>query len=404
MRVIVARDFGRYARNPGFCESGMAYVLALEALGHEVFVIEEVSPRRLYDRDTLEPVPLERWEPRLDFERVLRAYGVWPRGALIDAHGRTTHGMPFSELAEVAAGADLLLDVSSSIRSPEVFEAVGCRAYVDQAPARSQFKTVEYGYDYYGLQRYEHHFTIGPNIGRPGCEVPTLDLDWTPTVQPVFLPLWPPAIEPSVGHFTTLSSWSGGYVFRVGGEQTGEKSDNWLRFVELPRRTGQPLEITLSVRPGDEDAVELFRSNGWIVSDPSDVTTQPEYQGYIAGSRAEFSVAHTRCVRFATGWFSDRSARYLASGKPALVQSTGIEDHLPVGEGVLTYSTMEEAVDGIEAINADYLCHCRAARVIAEEHFDAVKVLSRMLEDAGLEVRGDRRGDRQSAAALARSL
>jgi hypothetical protein len=250
-----------------------------------------------------------------------------------------------------------------------------------------QVNSDSYGLDYYGFDRYEHHFTVGLNIGRPGNPVPTAGLDWRTLVPPVPLDLWPAAIDERCERFTTLTNWAGRATVAVDGKSVGEKSDQWLEFVELPRRTAQPLELTLSVRPGYEDAVPRFAESGWVVADPSQVATRSDYQRYISSSRAEFSVAHNRYVRFESGWFSDRSARYLASGKPVLVQRTGIEDHLPVGEGILTFESLDEAVAGIEAINGDYLRHCRAARAIAEEHFDSAKVVGRMLEQMGLEAR-----------------
>ena len=386
MRILVARNFSHHPERPGTIEVGMGYVLGLRALGHEVVVIEEVDPGRLFDADW-QPVPFERWPNRLGFEAIMRDYGVWPRAALVHEQGAATHGIPFDELAAFAAGADLLLDLGARPRTPELFEAAGRRAYVDGAPVKVQVNTEEYGLDYYGFDRYEHHFTVALNVGRPGNPIPTTGLDWKPIIQPVPLDLWPAAINEGCERFTTQTNWAGRHTFEVDGQNVGEKSDQWLRFIELPRHTSQPLELTLTVRPGYEADVPRFAANGWSVRDPAEVATAADYRHYIAGSRAEFSVAHNRYVRFDSGWFSDRSARYLAAGKPVLVQRTGVEDHLPVGEGILTFASLEEAAAGIDSINGDYLSHCRAARAIAEERFEATRVMSGMLEQMGLEAR-----------------
>jgi hypothetical protein len=149
-------------------------------------------------------------------------------------------------------------------------------------------------------------------------------------------------------------------------------------------RVRQELEIALRVNSANPQTDrDIFEAKGWNLFDPEKLRTLDDYRDYIGQSRAEFSVAHNRYVAFATGWFSDRSALYLASGKPVLVQSTGIERHLPTGKGLLTYTTLDEAAAGVKAINRDYPGHCRAAREIAEEYFDSDKVLTRILKQIG---------------------
>lgn len=359
----------------------MAYLLGLQRLGHEVYLFEEVEPGQCWDAGYRQ-VPFRNWVGREHFEQVTQYYGLWPRCCLIFDKGRETHGLSFCEAAEVAHGADLLLDLGATLRTPEIVDAVRCRAYVDEAPGKTQVYHAEYGIDQ-GFDGHQFFFSVGLNVGTAACEVPTAGVPWHGIVHPVVLGLWPARIDGGCRRFTTISNWSEKETFDLKGRYSGEKSDNWTKFFELPQKTGQELEVALNVPPGYEADRELFSRHGWFVEDPKRLRTFEDYREYIAASRAEFSIANNRYVEFNTGWTSDRTARYLASGKPALVQATGIESHLPVGKGLLTFSTLSEALAGIKAINAEYEVHCLAARRIAEEFFNSEKVLGHMLKVMG---------------------
>ena len=190
-------------------------------------------------------------------------------------------------------------------------------------------------------------FRVGLNIGTATCGIPTCGLTWHPMMHPVVLDFWPARIDPQCQRFTSVSSW-GQQTFDYAGRYSGEKLDNWLRFLALPQCTRQSLEIAMNVVDAENSV--RFREHGWFLSDPGQLSDLAAYRSFIGNSRAEFSIAHNGFVEFKTGWFSDRSARYLASGKPVLVQSTGIEDYLPTGKGLLTFTTLEEAVAGIELL------------------------------------------------------
>ncbi|OLE66709.1 MAG: hypothetical protein AUI36_07270 [Cyanobacteria bacterium 13_1_40CM_2_61_4] len=256
---------------------------------------------------------------------------------------------------------------------------MACRAFIDQDPGITQVYHAEYGIDM-GFDQHQYFFTVGLNIGTVTCGIPTCGLTWHPMMHPVVLELWPARIDPQSQRFTSVSSW-GQPTFDYAGRYSGEKLDNWWRFLALPQRTRQALEVAMN--GVDDENRALFREHGWVLSDPKQLDDLAAYRSFIGQSRAEFSIAHHGFVQFKTGWFSDRSARYLASGKPVLVQATGMEDHLPTGKGLLTFTTLDEAVAGIEAINKDYIAHCRAARALAAEYCDANKVLADMLERIG---------------------
>ena len=377
MRIIVCFNFTEDPGNPGYTDVGMAFILGLRQLGHEVIPIEDVDPKRCLDAHR-NPVAFDQWDGRDHFERLTRTSGLWPRCCLIYNRGEATWGMTWREVVEAAKTCDLALNIGGRLKSPPLLESLRCMAYVDINPAKTQVYHAEYGLDR-GFDHHQFFFTVGLNIGTPRSEIPACGRTWYGTLQPVVLPMWPPENGPGAAPWTTISTWSGRETFKFKGRFSGEKLDQWLRFIELPKKTGARLEIALKIGPKHAEDIRRFEENGWTLTDPRQIRDLASYRRYIASSRGEFSVANYRYVQFNTGWFSDRSARYLASGRPVLVQATGIEEHLPVGTGLLTFGTMEEAVAGIEAVDRDYPAHQRAARALAEEYFDSAKVLSRML-------------------------
>ncbi|MDH3504180.1 MAG: hypothetical protein OEM58_06585 [Nitrospirota bacterium] len=381
MRIICT---GKIANTTvGHIDHIMAYAVGFQKLGHEVYVMESIGSNRCIDPNH-HHVPFQHWEGRVHFENVMKSYGLWPRCCLIYKQGEATHGMSFAKAVKVAQDCDLLITRSGQIHKvPDIFEPPRLRAYFDGNPGHTQLMFHQQGAKFEPLDRYEYLFTLGLNIGRSSCSIPTNGHHWFPMPRPVFLPMWPMK-PPSHDRFSTISSWKGRSTLQWDGKDSGEKADNWLQFLDLPDSTGQLFEIALKMEDSrhSEDRT-MFQKKGWFLTDPTALHNLQDYQTYIGQSRGEFSVAHNRYVEFTTGWFSDRSALYLASGKPVLVQSTGIEEYLPTGTGLLTFTHKEEAAAGIEAINHDYATHYRAAREIAEEYFDSNLVLSRILKTMG---------------------
>jgi hypothetical protein len=382
MRIICT---GKVANTTvGHIDHALAYAAGWQRLGHEVYLFEQVGSGRCRGPDG-QPVPFTGWSGRAHFESVARAYGLWPRCSLIYKQGAQTHGMSFAQAAAIAKDADLLICRSGQIHKlPDIFEAPRCRAYFDGNPGSTQIQYHQRCAGHDPLDRYEFLFTLGLNIGTPRSPIPTDDLRWHPLPRPVIMPMWPVAGDRQCERFTTVSSWKGRATFQWQGVSSGEKSDNWLQYLGLPAASGQAFEIALRMETSvaREDG-RRFEDHGWTLSDPARLRELADYRAFIAGSRAEFSVAHNRYVEFNTGWISDRSALYLASGRPVLVQSTGAESCLPAGKGLLTFTSMDGALAGVEAINSDYPGHCRAAREIAETYFDADRVLGRVLAQVG---------------------
>jgi hypothetical protein len=238
-----------------------------------------------------------------------------------------------------------------------------------------------------GLRGHDAFVTVGLAIGSDTCSLPSGGLHWLGMPPPVVLGEWPVAPVPARPRFTTVASWRGGYG-RVehAGRLHGLKAHEFRKVIELARRSRHVFELALDIDPEDGQDLAALVAAGWSLVDPAKVAADPEsYRRYIQQSGAEFSVAQGIYVETGSGWFSDRTAHYLASGRPALVQHTGINGHLPVGKGLLTFATLDEAIQGADEIMDDYATHSEAARTFAEKYLDADVVLGRLLEQLDLE-------------------
>jgi hypothetical protein len=282
------------------------------------------------------------------------------------------------DVADVFASADLLLNFNYRL-SQEVVSAFRRSALVDIDPGLLQ-SWISQGK--MSPATHDAYFTIGEGVGR--WDRPGSDRDWI-TIRPaVCLELWPSTYRPDATAFTTVSSWwGGGHVGTKESYYDNSKRVSYLRFLELPERTDQALELALYLADSDAADRRLLEGRGWRVRHSREVAGSPEaYRRYIQGSRGEFSCAKPSCARFANAWVSDRSLCYLASGKPVVVQDTGPSSYLPDGEGLFRFRTIEDAARAFEVINGDYERQCRLARALAEEHFDAKAVTRTILERA----------------------
>ncbi len=281
---------------------------------------------------------------------VVRCFGLEDDYVLIGPEGESLIGMPRSRLLERVRHSAFLLNIMGYLRDEEILGLASRRIFLDIDPGFGQF------WDELGLHHpfagYDAYVTIGLNIGRPDCTIPTCGLDWIVTPQPVVLDWWPLSDVPGES-FSTIASWRGAYgpvEFR--GTTYGLRVHQFRRFVDLPGLTGRPFELALAIHPSETRDLALLSHKGWSLVDPEMVAGDPlSYRAYIGRARAEFSVAKDLYVQSRGGWISDRSLCYLASGKPVLAQETGFSRHYPTGEGLLTYSTLEEAVAGVEEIS-----------------------------------------------------
>jgi hypothetical protein len=347
--------------NGGNAWSRLSLVLGLRRLGFDVLFVEQL--------ESLAPDGSEY------FEQVCAQFGV---------EGYLVHGAPSPELVARAEGASLLLNVGGHLTFETFKSAPRVRVYLDDDPGYTQFWHVR-GLLGERLAGHDFHFTFGENIGHPACSVPTGGIEWRALRPPVLLDEWP-VVDSAWDRFTTVASWRGAYGrIEAHGRTFGQKAHEFRRFVEVPERIPQKFEIALDIDPADAADSLLLRNHGWNLVDPRAVAASPDdFRGYVQGSAAEFSVAQGIYVETGCGWFSDRTTRYLASGKPALVQDTGFSSNLPTGQGLIAFTTIDEAAAGAEAIVRDYGVHAEAARSLAVEYFDSDKVLGRLLEEVGV--------------------
>ena len=257
---------------------------------------------------------------------------------------------------------------------------VPVRVFVDLDPVFTQIRHLT---DPLARERAVQHtsfFTVGGNVGRAQSTVPDDGLPWQVTRQPVVLDWWPVVPARAMGRFTTVMLWDSYLAVEYQGVRYGMKSESFSPYVDIPGRVGRVLELAVG---SDSVPHALLRANGWEVVDSTARTRDPwTYQRYIQDSRAEFSVAKHGYVISRSGWFSDRSLAYLASGRPGLLQETGFSDWLETGVGIVPFSNADEAVAGIEDVMGRYESHCRAAREVAQEFFDARAVLADLIECA----------------------
>lgn len=371
--AIVAGALANKPRNGGEAWVRLSWVLGLRRLGFDVHFVE-----RLPERDPL---------GQQYFGEVVGAFGLEGRAALLGGDGEALFGMGEAELATIAGEAEVLFNLSGHLDGGPILAAARRRVYVDLDPGFTQIWHADPSlpFDVGGHDRY---VTVGLNIGKAGCPIPRDGIEWIPTLPPVVLEEWP-ATPPPAGplRFTTVATWRSPYgQLPVAGRLAGLKHHEFRRVLELPARVpAARFELALDIHAGDRADLEALRDCGWVVISPLEVAADPEaFRSYLRGSGAEFSVAQGLYVEGATGWFSDRTAAYLASGRPALVQDTGVGGELPRGEGLLSFSSPEEAAAQARRIAADPQRHAGAARAIAEEHLDSDRVLGRLLEAVGV--------------------
>ncbi len=316
------------------------------------------------------------------FARVTERFGLANRAVLFSEREGRSAGLGWNVAEDVAEAADLLINISGHLTLDTLKRRFRKRAFIDQDPGYTQLWHLD-GLAEDRLRDHHFYFTVGENIGTPACGIPTDGIEWRPVRQPVVLDQWPAAAGTSLTRFTTVATWRGPYgCVTFEGRSLGVKAHEFRKFVALPELAGQPFEIALAIDPADRRDVDALREHAWTLVDPRSVACDPfRFRSYVQGAGAEFSVAQGMYVETRSGWFSDRTARYLASGKPALVQDTGFGCTYPTGCGLVAFRTLEEAARGARAIARDYRVHARAARAIAEEFFDSDKVITRFLRD-----------------------
>ncbi|MDQ3587810.1 MAG: hypothetical protein M3350_10565 [Actinomycetota bacterium] len=380
-RITIGGSLAQKPNQAGHTWQFLQYILGFRRLGWDVLFVDQIAAQACRN-SAGRPCEPQSSENGRYLAGVMSDFGLDDAYSLLLDDGRHM-GAPRDRVLRHVGGSDLLLNFMGFLDDEEILGAARRRVFLDTDPGFGQM------WHELGLADvfagHDAHVTIGERIGRPDCEIPTCGLDWITTPQPVALEHWPVATAPPVRPFTSVASWRGAYgPVDYGGRRYGLRVHEFRKFADLPLASGGEFELALSIHPDEEPDLTLLGDRGWALLEPARVASTPGlYRDYVGGSKAELMVAKGMYVEARSGWFSERSICYLASGRPVLAQDTGLDELLPVGDGLLTFSTLEEAAAGVEAIGADYGRHCEAARALAEEHFDSDKVLGRLLDELG---------------------
>ncbi len=372
----------------GIAHLTMPYVVGLERLGYEAFYVEAHGswPTQLQDPD--DKTGDGSMEAVAYIERVVRSFGFEGRWAYHALHSDgACYGMSSVELRRLYETADLFLNLHGGTCPPEELAGDDRLVLIDTDPVGFQIDACQGKEDVLELLgAHAAFFSWGENLGNPDCRVPIPPgIRFRPTRIPVLLDLWDSDDVAAGEVFTTIGNWQqrDEDIEYEGETYHWSKHHEFLKFLQLPARTEQLFELALASY--DDDVLRMLEEHGWHVRPAAEISYDLDaYRRYILGSRGEFTVAKDQNVRLRSGWFSDRSATYLASGRPVITQETGFSNALPTGEGLFGFSTMDEILAAIDEINSDYTKHSTAAREIAREYFDANRVLARLLENVGL--------------------
>ena len=353
----------------------LQWLVGLEQLGHDVLFVNTI-PQLETD---------QRQSAVQSFVNTVESYWNLHRSVLLDAgEHRSLAGISYVDLKSFARRCSGLITIAmtAEFEPPPPLDEVRPRIFVDHDPGYTQLWSEIEGVDSV-IGQHDFYFTIGGNVGTTRSRLPTCGIDWHHTWNPIVTEWWPITGETTRNRFTTVADWWGYAYQEFEGMVLGPKREEFLKFLTVPQLSGEEIEIALDISDKEDD-IDLLRKYGWRVSSPAEVESVNGYRDWIVGSVGEFSCAKGVYVGTQSGWFSDRSAAYLAAGRPAIVQETGFSDLIPTGEGLLSFQSVEEAVEAIHRVRHDYKRHSAAARKLAVTFFDSKRILLDLLRQAGL--------------------
>jgi hypothetical protein len=379
--LTIAGSIAQKAGRGGHTWSFLHYLVGFQKLGWDVLFLDWIEPRTGMTEAGL-PAPVRQsWNVRY-VEQVMHCFGFDGHYAVLSEGGVSVAGLPRPQVLKRVAESAALINVMGYLDDQEILQAAQRRVFLDIAPGFVQMWRELAIRD--ALAGHDAFVTTAGNIGKPGCSIPTCGLEWITTRQPIVLDEWPAfdhrdGVE---GPITTIASWRGsdppvGYQ----GTLYGLRAHEFRRFAALPYLSGSRFEIALDIHPADVKDVQMLSESGWALVEPRRAAGDPwRYRDYIRNSAAELMISKGMYVQTRSGRFGQRSICYLASGRPVLAQDTGLDDLLPQGDGLLTFTTVEEAAEGAQAIERDYARHSRAARRLAEDYFDSAEVLASLTD------------------------
>ena len=403
-RVVILGIMGR-TPFAGVAWQALHYVEGFRRLGFDVYYVEDTSD---WAYDPEQNIVTDDCAYAVAYISRLMAWcGLSDQWAYrAGARDNAIFGVSECQFQQLFERADAVVNLTGATTLRDEHLRVPLRIYLETDPVQPQIEVAKGNAFYIDLlNAHTHHFTYGENLGAADCTVPKGSVDYHLTRQPIVMEWWktPPAAPTDVAAapFTTVANWrqSGKDLVWNGETYTWSKHYGFLKLIDLPRRTRQPLELALSLQGHQQDggsgwvpaheedaeAIRLLTSHGWRITDAMSLSKDIlPYRDYIMQSRGEFTVAKEQYARSRSGWFSDRSACYLAAGRPVVTQDTAFGEFLPVGEGLFAFDNMEQVLAAFTAINSDYERHSRAARAIAEEYFRVETVLTKLIQEAGL--------------------
>lgn len=376
LRIVVTGMIAQYPLG-GVTWDYVQYPIGLTDLGHDVFYFEDTGQW-----------PFNPVEGGLGADctynvsylaEAMKRFGLGERWAYRFPWQSQWYGLSDSRRTEVLSSADLLINLSGSLSRPVEYRQIPTLVYIDSDPVFTQIKLARGQEDFKKLvDEHDVHFTFGE---RHSTLVPETGHQWLPTRQPVVLSEWRTG-TPRRNVFTTVMNWTSYKPITFEGRTYGQKDIEFRRFIDLPESVAPTtMEVAVNAGKVSRTPYDLLHHKGWHTVDPTHVCPDlNSYRNYIESSLAEWSVAKNGYIEGQMGWFSCRSACYLAAGRPVVVQDTG--HVIPSGDGLLTFRTLEEAISQIRAVQDSYAHHSQAARAIAEEYFDSNRVLSKLIDIA----------------------
>lgn len=382
-RIVLAGSLAQKPRAGGHTWVLLQYLLGFKSLDWDVLYLDVINSEMCVTETGLSCAPDHSFNVRY-LTKIMEHWGLCGSFALMTDSGQSIAGIPRAEVLARVDGAECLINVMGYLRDEGILSRARRRVFLDIDPGFGQMWHALGLHD--PFMGHDSFVTIGENINLSSCGIPTCGLDWITTRPPVVLNYWPMVETDDHAAFTSIATWRGAYApVDYEGRSYGLRVHEFRKYMALPRVTGRSLELALDIHPAETGDLQLLADNGWVLIDPKVVARDPwTYRAYIQNSKAEFMVAKGMYVQTHSGWLSDRSVCYLASGKPVVAQDTGLRDLYPTGDGLFVFSTLEEAATAIEELERRPMHHRRAARELAQEYFDSDTVLTRLLRNLGL--------------------
>lgn len=389
LRIVVGGFLGILPAG-GITWDYVQYPLGFSLLGHDVYYIEDTRLFPIYQK------PGSNWDDASScvqhLSKVMEYFGMGNRWAYRDEASGNCFGLSAQQVSRICKTADVFVNISCSTFLRDEYMKIPARVLIDSDPMFTQIQYLSQQMFTPGtpslrqlVDGHNYLFTFGESIGTENCLIPDCNLKWIPTRQPVCLPYWKVnnCGSSSAFSFTTLMNWTAAKKLYYNGEEWGQKDVEFKKVFNLPQKVAPVCLSAVVNQTGGTDQTfskQSLEKAGWKILDPdSNAGSWQDYQHFIGNSFGEFSVAKETYVKGNTGWFSCRSACYLASGKPVVTQETGWSAHIPSGEGLFAFSDAAEASEAIRKVVAQSSMHSKKARAIAVEYFDSDKVLDHLL-------------------------